>query len=82
MEINHSVRAFLLDKKGFADEVKYEEIDAVDRFDKILWIHFDYSSDEAKDWITNKSGIDSVAVDALLTEETRPRTTILYLIIN
>jgi len=77
MEINHSVRAFLLDKKGFADEVKYEEIDAVDRFDKILWIHFDYSSDEAKDWITNKSGIDSVAVDALLTEETRPRTTIL-----
>ena len=39
---------------------------------------FDYSSKRSKEWITNKSGIDSVAIDALLTEETRPgRTTIL-----
>ena len=38
---------------------------------------FDYSSKEANEWITNKSGIEDVAIDALLTEETRPRTTIL-----
>ena len=77
MQKNHPVRAFLLDKKGSALELTYEELDGIDRIDKILWIHFDYSSKEAIEWIRNKSNIDSVAIDALLTEETRPRTTIL-----
>ncbi len=77
MEINYPVIAFLLDKNGSAKEVKYQELDSVNTVNKILWVHFDYSSKEAREWITNKSGIDSVAIDALLTEETRPRTTIL-----
>jgi zinc transporter len=77
MQSNHPVKAFLLDKKGSALELTYEELDGIDRTDKILWVHFDYSSKEAIEWITNKSNIDSVAIDALLTEETRPRTTVL-----
>ena len=77
MEINYPVIAFLLDKSGSAKEIKYQELDSVNTVNKILWVHFDYSSKEAREWITNKSGIDSVAIDALLTEETRPRTTIL-----
>lgn len=77
MTKNHPVRAFLLDKKGFAQELTYDELDIVDRTDKILWVHFDYSSNEAKEWIREKSDIEDVAIDALLTEETRPRTTIL-----
>ncbi len=75
--IKKPVIAFLLDKKGGAVELSYEELNSVDRSEKILWVHFDYSSLEAADWITNKSGIDSIAIDALLTQETRPRTTIL-----
>lgn len=75
--IKKPVIAFLLDKKGGAIELSYEELNTVDRNGKILWVHFDYSSSEAVDWITNKSEIDSIAIDALLTEETRPRTTIL-----
>jgi len=71
------VEAYLLDKKGGAKTLTYEELENVDTTDKILWVHFDYSSTEAKDWITNKSGIDSISIDALLTEETRPRTTFL-----
>lgn len=74
---NKPVEAYLLDKNGGAQELSYEELYSVDRTDKILWVHFDYSSSEAIDWITNKSDIDSIAIDALLTEETRPRTTIL-----
>ena len=77
MQKNHPVRAFLLDKKGSALELTYEELDGIDRIDKILWVHFDYSSKEAMEWIRNKSNIDSVAIDVLLTEETRPRTTVL-----
>ena len=71
------VQSYLLDKKGSALELNYEDLDSVDTKDKILWVHFDYSSPEAIEWITNKSGIDSIAIDALLTEETRPRTTLL-----
>ncbi|MDD3055952.1 MAG: zinc transporter ZntB [Aliarcobacter sp.] len=75
--IKKPVIAFLLDKKGGAIELSYEELNHVDKNGKILWVHFDYSSPEAVDWITNKSEIDSIAMDALLTEETRPRTTLL-----
>ena len=77
MSKNRPIEAYLLDKNGGAQELSYEELDSVARTDKILWLHFDYSSSEAIDWITNKSNIDSIAIDALLTEETRPRTTIL-----
>jgi zinc transporter len=73
--LNH---ALLLDRNGNAKELTYDEINGNTLpEDGILWVHFDYSSQMAKDWIRNKSGIDSVAMDALLTEETRPRTTIL-----
>jgi zinc transporter len=73
--LNH---ALLLDKNGSAKELSYEEInDVKTKRDGILWVHFDYSSEAAQYWIRNKSGIDLVAIEALLTEETRPRTTIL-----
>jgi len=45
---------FLLDKKGSAIELKYEKLNSVDTTDKILWLHFDYTSKEAKDWIRNQ----------------------------
>ena len=74
---NKAVEIYLLDKQGKAEEINYENLDTLEKRDKILWLHFDYSSAEAIDWITNKSNIDSIAIDALLAEETRPRTTIL-----
>ncbi|MCG3659551.1 zinc transporter ZntB [Aliarcobacter butzleri] len=67
---------FLLDKKGSATELKYEELNSVDTTDKILWVHFDYSTQDAKDWIRNQCN-NSIVADALLADETRPRTTLL-----
>lgn len=69
--------ALILDRKGGAVEVSYEKLDEIDFENNLVWLHFNYSSDEAIDWITNKSGIDPIAIEALLTAETRPRTTIL-----
>jgi zinc transporter len=69
--------ALLLDEKGSANELTYEQLNNYSNKDGKLWVHFDYKSNEAIDWITNKSGIDPIAIEALLTEETRPRTTIL-----
>ena len=77
MAKNKKVEIYLLDKEGKAEELNFEDLETADKEDKVLWIHVDYSSPQAIDWITNKSNIDSIAIDALLTEETRPRTTIL-----
>lgn len=77
MKNNGLFHALLLDKKGGAKSINYEELENYTSEMGLLWVHFDYSSQEAINWITNKSGIDPIAVEALLTEETRPRTTIL-----
>lgn len=68
---------FLINKKGSAKKLKYEELNSIDRTeDNILWVHFDYSQKEAKNWIQTQFK-DSIISDALLANETRPRTTIL-----
>jgi zinc transporter len=68
---------FLINKKGSAKKLKYEELNSIDRTeDNILWVHFDYSQKEAKNWIQTQFK-DSIVADALLAGETRPRTTIL-----
>ena len=56
------VQAYLLDKKGGALELNYEELNSVNRDGKILWVHFDYSSPEAIDWITNKGFLRSCPI--------------------
>lgn len=70
--------AFILDKEGGAKSIPIYEIDNIDFENNLVWLHFDYKAPEAIDWITNKSGIDPIAIEALLTAETRPRTTILH----
>ncbi len=40
-----------------------------------LWLHLDLTNAEAREWLTARSGIDQVAVEALLTVDSRPRLT-------
>lgn len=42
-----------------------------------VWLHFDYTEPQAVDWITNHSGLDPIAIETLLCDETRPRATTL-----
>lgn len=70
-------QGLLLDKKGFAKEVDFNDIPNARNEDGILWLHFNYTSKEAKEWITSKSDIDNIAVGALLADETRPRAIVL-----
>ena len=71
MEYEH---ALILDKKGGAKEINIEEYK---EGMGLLWLHLDYSKNDTIQWLTNKSNIDPLAIEALLTEETRPRTIIL-----
>ena len=74
---NVAFTGLVLDKKGFAKEITFDEIDSYNSRDNLLWLHFNYTKNEAKEWISTKSGIDNIAVDALLADETRPRTIVL-----
>ncbi len=69
--------ALILDKKGSAKQISYDELEKVDFQNNLVWLHFDFQSVEAINWITNKSSIDPIAIESLLTAETRPRTIIL-----
>jgi zinc transporter len=41
----------------------------------VLWVHLDYTSEVARQWLRNSAGLEELVADALLTEETRPRAT-------
>lgn len=69
--------AVIFDGNGFAKKISFEELDTYTEDMGLLWVHFNYAHPESIEWITNKSNIDPIAVDALLSQVTRPRTTIL-----
>jgi zinc transporter len=39
-----------------------------------LWVHFDIANQKARQWLEDDSGLPAHAIEALLAEETRPRT--------
>ena len=68
------VTAFILDGKGGGREVGWEEIAAWSPEDGFLWVALDYSIPQARTWLMEQSGVEAVICDALLAQETRPRS--------
>ncbi len=57
--------------------IAYEYMsDTVDS-DESSWLHFDYTHPNTKQWLEEKSELDPLVVEALLSEETRPRAVII-----
>lgn len=67
------VCAFLLDGKGGGRALGPNDIDADWPEPGPLWIHVDIHRSASRQWIRDRSDIDSVIEDALLAVETRPR---------
>lgn len=77
MKTNGLIYAYLIDGQGGAEKLDWENVQKWEYEHEPIWLHFDYSSPEAIDWISNKSGLDEVSASALLIEESRPRTTLI-----
>lgn len=77
MSLDGFEHALLFDGKGGAKELDYNQLLSYKKEDGLLWVHFDYSSTQAAKWLEEKSNIDELAIESLLIDETRPRTTIL-----
>jgi zinc transporter len=71
------IYAFLMDRKGGARELSWEKAGQWDASQGLLWLHFDYSHGNSRRWLSDQSGLPALAVDSLLTEETRPRAALL-----
>jgi len=71
------IYAFILDGNGSGRKIDWPEIRAWSPKQGILWVHLDYSVEASRTWLLAESGLDEIAASALLTEETRPRTTLI-----
>ncbi|SDJ89527.1 zinc transporter ZntB [Microbulbifer yueqingensis] len=69
------LHAVLLDGRGAARQLGWHEVEQWRPEQGSLWLHFDYTDDGVADWLRRGSGVPPLVAEALLTEETRPRTT-------
>ena len=71
------IHAFIFDGAGGARQIGWNEIRSWSPEEGPIWIHLDFTSDYARKWVQEESSIDEIASEALLSEETRPRTTVI-----
>jgi zinc transporter len=66
--------AYLLGSSGHGTALDQAGVSRWTPADGDLWLHLDVASDEARDWLGRDGRLPAVALDALLADETRPRT--------
>jgi zinc transporter len=69
------IAAYVLDGKEGGQRVGWKEIEEWTVAAGVLWIHLDFTTPEAQQWIREKSQLEDVVGDALLADESRPRVT-------
>ncbi len=72
-EGNGMIFGWVLDGNGGGTPVDWDGARTWEPADGPLWLHLDRTTDSSTQWLTGESGLDSIVVDALLAEETRPR---------
>lgn len=68
------VCAYVLDGTGGGRPVGWDDIEAWTADHGPLWVHLDRTAETGQAWLRGKSGLDPLVVEALLAEETRPRS--------
>lgn len=68
------INAFVFDGSKTARAVDAREVESWTPGSGWLWVHLDRTSDETEPWLRDVAGLDPLAVEALLAEETRPRS--------
>lgn len=68
------LHAFVLDGRGGARVVESSELATLQLGEReSLWLHWDRSQPQARQWLRQSSGLDEFSCDLLLEENTRPR---------
>jgi len=64
----------VLNRHGGAEEVDLPAMMQWSKEQGVLWVHLDVNDEASRLWLSSASGIEEIIVDALLAEETRPRS--------
>lgn len=67
------LHALLLDGNGGASELEWDNVNSWKPEQGCLWLHFNLDLDGVDEWLCGSSQLNEVAVEALLSQETRPR---------
>lgn len=65
--------AYILDGQGGGREIWWPDVDGWKPEAGLLWLHLDHSAPKSQEWLRRFSGLDPLAVEALLADDTRPR---------
>ncbi|TDG13921.1 zinc transporter ZntB [Seongchinamella unica] len=68
------LHAILLDGKGGCVHLPWEDVARWQPEQGCLWLHFYFEDPQSQVWLEQHSGLSEIAVSALVTDETRPRT--------
>ena len=68
--------AYLLNGNGGGENLDWDRVKLWNPEQGVLWMHLEYSDPYVQQWILHESGLDDVTAEALLAEETRPRSMI------
>ena len=68
------LHACLLNRHGGSAELDVSSVAEWSGDQGILWVHIDVNDDPSRRWLRDHSELDSTIVDALLADETRPRS--------
>ena len=64
--------AYALDGQGGGRPLGWADLEHV--HDDLVWIHVDFTDERGRRWLTELSELDPNVIEALLSEESRPRT--------
>jgi zinc transporter len=71
------ISAYALDGRGGGSELSWQGVKSWNATDGFLWVHLDFTAPQTQQWISGESGVDEVVAEALLADDTRPRTSIM-----
>ncbi len=66
--------ACILDGNGGAKVCDWQHVLTWTPADGLLWLHLEYSNSDVQRWLQQDAGLSAPTVEALLAEETRPRS--------
>ena len=78
MENNSGLLAgYILNGLGGGKLIDWDGINRWNEADGILWVHLDYTFEDSKKWLREQSGLDELAVSALISDDPRPRSAVM-----
>ncbi len=70
----HILKAYSLAKNNLGKELSSANITKEIKSKNLAWVHLDANNEKTQEWLTNEcSYLDSIIINGLIAEETRPR---------